>query len=116
MNEALDAVKEIQSALSEHGSDITYRKIEQETYNPMTGETTQTITDTNTKAFIKKQATEATQRAYGEDYEVSFIFHLQEPPDKKGKVIFRGETYNIVYIAPSTLQNTDFKYEILGKR
>lgn len=116
MNEAQDAVKEIQAALSEYGSDIIYRKIVQGSYNPMTGETTQTITDTNTKAFIQKQATEATQRAYGEDYEVSFIFHLQEPPDKQGKVIYKGETYNIVYIAPSTLQNIDFKYEILGKR
>jgi len=116
MNEAQEAIKEIQLALNEFGSDVIYRKIVQGAYNPTTGATTQTITDTNTKAFINAQASEPTQRAYGTDYEKAFMIYLQQPPDLNCKIVFQTKVYNIVYVAPSTLQNIDFKYEILGKR
>jgi len=116
MKEALEAIAEITAALSEFGSDVIYRSIVQGSYNPMTGETTETVTDTPTKASIKAQATIETQRAYGADYEKAFMIYLQHPPDMKSKIVFDGKVYNIVYIVPSKLQNIDFKYEILGKR
>jgi len=114
--EALEAIKEIQLALSQYGSDITFRSVTKGTYDPLTGDTTDTIVDIPTKAFIQSQASEATQRAFNGDYEVSFFTYLSSKPDKDDKIIYQSETYNIVYIAPTTLQNLNIKYEILGKK
>jgi len=116
MSEALQAKSEIAKALVEFGSDIIYKKITKGTYNPLTGDTTDTFTDIPMKAFVKKQATEETERAFTGDYERSIVIVSDFEPSKDDRISFKGIIYVINYIAPSTLQNIDFKYEILIKR
>lgn len=114
MSEATDAILDIKEALQEFGTDIVFQKITAGAYSP-TGTTT-TKVETNTKALIKKQATKETQRAFLGDYEIAFMLYLNFIPTKADKIKYKNEVYNIVYVATSTLQNADMKYEILGKK
>lgn len=115
MKDALDAIKTIKEEFAVYGSDITLRTVTQGAYDPMTGVTT-TTTDTALKAIIKSEATLQTERAFTGDYESSVMFYSASEPTKTDKILIDGDTYNIVYIAKTILQNVTIKYELLISR
>ena len=115
MNDAQSAILDIKSALDEFGSSIIFRKVTQGVYNPLTG-LTDTYSDESLKAFINKNASEATQRAFSNDYERSITFYTESIPTKQDKIVFNNEEYKILYVSPTILQDTILKYEVLISR
>lgn len=121
MTDAFEAIRDLQEALTEYGSDITLKKVIQGTYNPQTGNTTQTVTDYNMRAIIKRYASESLSRSISENtivssYELSLLVYHTEEIKKDWKVIFKGQTYQILYVSPTTLQNENISYELLIKK
>lgn len=113
MQDALDAIADITEALEEYGTAIKLRTITAGTYNPMTGMTGETITDTTLKAIIKSEASESTERAFKSDYELSIMFYSTVEPTKSHKIVVGTAVYNILYVSKSILQGVTFKYEVL---
>lgn len=114
MSEATDAILDIKEALQEFGTDIVFQKTTAGSYSP-TGTTT-TKVEYPTKALVSKESIRRTLTSFVGDYEFSFVLYLNFIPTKGDKIKYKNEIYNIVYVAPSTLQNVDMKYEILGKK
>ena len=113
MQEALDAIDDIVEALEEFGTAIKLRTIVSTGYDPMTGSTGETITDTTLKAIIKSEASESTERAFNSDYELSIMFYSTVEPTKSHKIVLGTDVYNILYVSKSILQGVTFKYEVL---
>ena len=123
MSEATDAILDIKEALQEFGTDIIFQKITPGTYSP--AGTTTTKVETNTKALIKKQASQRVENAFAylskiegvsSSYEVVFTIYLPFEPTKKDKIVYKGLAYTILYVDSTVLQNETLKYEILARR
>ena len=121
MNDALNAIKDIKKAIIDYGSDITLNKIVAGTYNPQTGTTSGTITSYPMKAIVKRNATVSLERSIANNvtvntYELSILLYHTEEPKKDWKVIYKGNTYTILYVSPTVLQNSNLIYELLIKK
>ena len=125
MNDALNAIKDIKKAIIDYGSDITLNKIVAGTYNPQTGTTSNGTTSYPMKAIVKSQATEKSQNALEyvsriensiSAYTLSVLLYHTEEPKKDWKVIYKGNTYTILYVSPTVLQNSNLIYELLIKK
>lgn len=124
MTDAQSAVIDIQDALSEFGSVITLHKVVFGTYDPATGVAAETITTTNIKAIVTKWASEHVANAFKmqseiegttSSYELALMLYHTEPIEKGWRVVFRGDTYEVIFVMPSILQDTIYKYDILVK-
>ena len=121
MNDALNAIKDIKKAIIDYGSDITLNKIVGGTYNPQTGTTSGTTTSYPMKAIVKRNATVSLERSIANNvtvntYELSILLYHTEEPKKDWKVIYKGNTYTILYVSPTVLQNSNLIYELLIKK
>jgi len=119
MQEALDAISEVQEALKEFGSDMVLNKVTLGAYDPTAG-SSETITPVNIKAIVNSSPSSmALAKSKDDDvlkdYEFSIMTYTDQGIDKEDKIIFNGDEYDILLVIPSILQNNIIKYEVLIK-
>ena len=117
MTDTQSAVIDIQAALAEYGSSITFNKVTTGTYNPASGGT-QTTVATPTKAFITKYASTELTAIIANDvtlnaFSLVAAFYYNGVVTKGDTITFRGETFAISYVYPTYLQDQVIKYEVL---
>jgi SPP1 family predicted phage head-tail adaptor len=120
-NDALDAIKDIKEALAEYGNTITIKKVTQGAYNTQTGTTSKVVVDIPSKAIVKKYASDALTRTISANttistFELSLLVYHTEEIKKDWQIVFKGQTYNILYVSPNELQDMTISYELLIKR
>lgn len=120
MTDAQSAIIDVQEALAEYGSAITFKSITQGVYSPLTGNT-ETSTDTATKALIKRFASKELSEIVKDNiavnsYELSAMFYHSGTVKLNDKIVLSGVTYNIIYVSPLYLQDIIVKYEVLIKQ
>lgn len=120
MSDAQSAIVDIQEALAEYGSTVTFRSVTQGVYTPLTGNA-ETNTDTVTKAFIKQFATKELSDSIKDNvavnsYELAAMFYITGTVKLNDKIIIGGVVYNIIYISPLYFQDIIVKYEVLIKK
>jgi len=113
--EALSLKAEIAKTLIEQGTSVTYRTVTQGVYNPLTG-MAETTSDATINAHIARSATRATERVFTGDYERSLTIQMNTEPSKKDKIVYGGDEYNIVFIAPVIIDGITIKHEVLIQR
>ena len=124
MTEAQSAIIDIQDALAEYGSTITFKKASQGTYNPNSG-AVDTYEDVELKAIVRREATERVVNAFQDlskienseaSYDIALMFYHTEKPTKKDRISFNGDIYKIKYVSSTILQDAVIKYEVLISR
>jgi hypothetical protein len=104
------------------GKEITLRKVTQGAYNPATGTTTNTNSDTTLKALIKNTMSDASQRIIENNdkiegtvtpWNLSVVLQHTEEPTKEWKVIYNAVEYTIIHITYRILTDS---YELVLKR
>lgn len=120
MTDAQSAIIDIQEALAEYGSVITFKSVTQGVYSPLTGNA-ETTTDTITKAIIKRYASKELSEVVKDNvavnsYELSAMFYHSGEVKVNDKIVLNGATYNIIYVSPLYLQDVIIKYEVLIKK
>lgn len=116
MTDARSAIIDIQEALAEYGSAITFKSVTQGVYSPLTGNV-ETTTDTVTKAIIKRFASkELSEIVAVNSYELAAMFYHSGEVKVKDKIVLGGATYNIIHVSPLYLQDIIVKYEVLIKK
>ena len=113
MTDAQIAINEIKKALNEYGTDIVLRKVTQDGYDPLTGESI-TVSDYDLKAFVSNVKADDVE-VIG-DYEMSLMFYTELEVTKKDEIVYNGNIYKIIFVKPTILQNTVIKYEVFVKR
>ena len=116
MSEATDAIIDIQEALEEYGSDIVLKSVTTEgTYNPATGETTDTVVTTNLKAIIKDFAGEELINDSIGVKDLKFMIYFASEIKYTDTITFDSKVYKILNIDKTILQNTNLLYIIQGR-
>ncbi len=120
MTDAQSAIIDIQEALAEYGSVITFKSITQGAYDPLTGNT-ETSTDTITNAIINRFASRELSEIVKDNttvntYELAAMFYHASTVKVNDKIVLNGATYNIIHVSPLYLQDVIIKYEVLIKR
>lgn len=119
MADVHEAISELLTAFDEYGTGLTLVKHTLGAYDPSTGETT-TTTLIPTMGLINSAASAQVASAINSDssfggYDLSVIIYHTERPDTSWTVNYKGLSYRVIRVFPYTLQNVDFKYELLIK-
>ena len=115
MSEATDAIIDIQEALEEYGSDIVLKSVTEGAYNPVTGETTDTVVTTNLKAIIKDFAGEELINDSIGVKDLKFMIYFASEIKYTDTITFDSKVYKILNIDKTILQNTNLLYIIQGR-
>jgi hypothetical protein len=122
MSEATETIVDIQEALAEYGSSIIIKKSVNEVrdaYGVVT--TAATSTTENTKAFIKRYATNNIFMKLYQDfinsYDLSIRLYTSQIINKEEYTIsYQSQIYNIVDIEKKILQDEIIYYDLLVKK
>lgn len=120
MSEATDAILDIIDGQNEFGSSIKITSEVETGYDPYTGATYAT-TFADTKAFIKTEATPKVYDSFVNEstnsaYDMSIKLYFDTTITKDNKVVFKGNSYEIVFISETILQDTTILYELLVRK
>ena len=122
MSEATEVITDIQEALTEYGSSIIIKKSVNEVRDAYGAVTTAaTSTTENTKAFIKRYATNNIFMKLYQDfinsYELSIRLYTSQIINKEEYTIsYQSQIYNIVDIEKKILQDEIIYYDLLVKK
>ena len=122
MSEATETIVDIQEALAEYGSSIIIKKSVNEVRNAYGVVTTAaTSTTENTKAFIKRYATNNIFMKLYQDfinsYDLSIRLYTSQIINKEEYTIsYQSQIYNIVDIEKKILQDEIIYYDLLVKK
>lgn len=115
MTDAQTAIADIQEALEEYGTNISLKKVTAGAYNPLTGDTADTVVSTSMKAFINTSISSERLKLVG-NYDAVFTFYTSEAVDESYKISYESKDYQILHISRKVLQNTSMLYEATCKR
>jgi hypothetical protein len=122
MSEATETIVDIQEALAEYGSSIIIKKSVNEVRDAYGAVTTAaTSTTENTKAFIKRYATNNIFMKLYQDfinsYDLSIRLYTSQIINKEEYTIsYQSQIYNIVDIEKKILQDEIIYYDLLVKK
>lgn len=120
MSEATEAISEISEALAEYGSDINLIQVVEGEYDPITGETSKVDLITPMKAFLPNKATSSvisnSQIVTTSSYDIIFQIYHDEEITESWEIEYKDDTYEIVLIDSTVLQNETLLYEVVAKK
>ena len=115
MSDATDAVLDIISAINEYGSSIVLNTITIGAYDPLTGETTNTVINTPIKAIPRAYDSQELQNTDISINDLNFMFYHDGEISYTDKITFSGKTYNLLNIDKKIFQDVTLVYQIQGR-
>ena len=113
--DALDAIVDINEALSEYGNSMTLNVITVGVYNPDTGETTNTTSSSNLKCLDIPATIKQIDNTNIFSGDIFFKFYYNGVINSSSTITYNSKTYRIVYINPITLQDTLILYTVQAR-
>ena len=120
MSEATDALIDIKEAIEEFGSTIRISTETETGYDPFEGATF-TTTFEDTKGFTNTEATPKVFESFSamtsnSAYDLSVLTFSDTPITKDNKIVFRGNSYEILFVSETILQDLTLLYELLVRK
>ena len=115
MTDAELAIIDLKEAILEYGSTITLNIITEGAYNPVTGDTDDTITPHPMKALPKNYTSKELESPDIYVKDIKFMLYFDGEIDYTDNLIFNGNTYNFLNIDKMILQDETLVYKIQGR-
>jgi hypothetical protein len=125
LSSAYQVKKCLESLIRREGQNITLRKVTIGEYNPATGQSAETISDTTVKALVKdsmsdmsKDAIDRVDKIEGTTapFNLSAVLQHSEDPTKAWRVVYDSKEYQIIHVQPRSMAGVVLSYELVLKR
>ena len=121
--DALEAIVDIKEAIAEYGSTITIKGNSTDAvYDSYGNITTPAVQDPDeiTKGIVKTEATVSVADAFSKtnlgNYELAIKIYSPNIITKANSLVYKGNTYEIIFVSLKTLQDTNILYELLVRK
>ena len=115
MSDATEAIKDIIEAINEYGSTITLNIVTEGAYNPVTGDTDDTITPNPMKALPKNYTSKELESPNIYVKDIKFLLYFDGEINYSDNLVFNGQTYTFLNIDKKFLQDKNLIYTIQGR-
>ena len=115
MGDATEAIIDIKEAILEYGSTITLNIVTEGAYNPVTGDTDDTITPRPVKALPRNYTSKELESPDIYVKDIKFLLYFDGEINYSDNLIFNGKTYTLLNIDKKFLQDENLIYTIQGR-